>query len=220
MVPTTVTKSFRLPYGVLLAIGTWTLCAGLLGSGATTSGVARTMLATPFAAAASVLGWLVFVRPRVDVNEDGVVVVNPLRTIRAPWAALTGVTTGYTLTLVTFHARYAAWAVPDQSRGSAFMAGADQMRRQPSLQFDPRMGVEVADLPSAGSGVGGADLPTAGSGEAAALVREHWEQSVGSRQRGTRAADTTPVEVRWHVQAIAVVVGLVALGAALRLAAH
>jgi hypothetical protein len=219
MVPRSLTTSFRLPSGVLLAIGTWTLCAGLLVGGATTSGVAHTMLATPYAAAVSVLGWLVFMHPRVDVREDGVVVVNPLRTIRAPWSALTGVTTGYTLTLVTANARYAAWAAPDQSRGSAFMAGADQMRRQPSLQFDPRIGVEVADLPSAGSGVGGADLPSAGSGEAAALVRERWEKSVGSRRPAACGDPVIPVDVRWHARAIAIVVGLLALGAVLQLAA-
>src|SRR6476620_1411881 len=45
------------------------------------------------------LGWLLFWRPAVVVNESGVSLENPFRSIVVPWEALVHVDTRYALTL-------------------------------------------------------------------------------------------------------------------------
>jgi hypothetical protein len=70
-------------------------------------------------AAATTAAWLtavltvlyaVFWRPKLDVDEKGVTLRNPVRTVRVPWGALRGVDTRFALTLFTVEGKYLSWA--------------------------------------------------------------------------------------------------------------
>jgi Bacterial PH domain len=72
-----------------------------------------------------VLGWAAFWRPRVEVSDGGVVVVNTLRTITVPWPAIEGVDGRYGLRLRTAYGSVTAWA-------AAAPAGRQRARGQDS----------------------------------------------------------------------------------------
>src|ERR687885_2650299 len=63
-----------------------------------------------WAAAITALVVEVFVRPRVETVDDGVVLVNPYRTALVPWAALQRVDAELSLELVTPGRRFTSWA--------------------------------------------------------------------------------------------------------------
>lgn len=56
--------------------------------------------------------WVVFWLPRVEVNDAGVTLVNPLQTLNVPWSTIILVDTKYALALVTPKGRFTAWAAP------------------------------------------------------------------------------------------------------------
>src|SRR6476660_9041736 len=56
----------------------------------------------------AMLGWQFFWMPSVVVDDGGVTLENPFRTVLVPWAALVHVDTRYALTLVTPEKSYAA----------------------------------------------------------------------------------------------------------------
>ncbi|PCC24916.1 hypothetical protein CIK75_12260 [Glutamicibacter sp. BW78] len=56
--------------------------------------------------------WIVFWLPRVEVNDAGVTLINPLQTLEVPWATIILVDTKYALALVTPKGRFTAWAAP------------------------------------------------------------------------------------------------------------
>src|SRR5918911_2870976 len=63
-----------------------------------------------WAAALTALVVEVFVRPRVETVDTGVVLVNPYRTAVVPWAALQRVDAELSLELVTPGRRFTSWA--------------------------------------------------------------------------------------------------------------
>ncbi len=56
------------------------------------------------------LGWAALWRPRIEVSDGGVVVVNTLRTVEIPWPAIDGVHGRYGLRLDTAYGPVTAWA--------------------------------------------------------------------------------------------------------------
>lgn len=167
--------------GLLVFLGGFVLARGA-EYGATAAW--RTL---PLAAGLAVLVWLVTWRPHVRVDDEGVTVVNPLRTVHVPWGALIAVSTRYTLTLHTPRAELQAWAAPGPGRHRALTAGRLDMAAVPRSSRDHRGSVAIGDLPSAPSG------------QAAALVRRRWEALVEDGAIELGAADRTPVHVEHHV---------------------
>lgn len=64
--------------------------------------------------------WATFWLPRIRVGPADVVIVNPLRSIRVSWPAITDVRTRWGLELQTTKGRYPVWAAP---RSGAIGAG-------------------------------------------------------------------------------------------------
>ena len=92
-------------------IASCVVIAGLTAARGFEDGPTAVLRALPLALGfLGLLAWLLFWHPRVDVTDEGVTLVNPLRTIRVPWAALINVETQYALTLVTPDGRHRAWA--------------------------------------------------------------------------------------------------------------
>jgi hypothetical protein len=139
------------------------------------------------------LGWLLFWRPAVVVDDAGVNIENPFRAIRVPWAALVHVDTRYALTLVTPGKSYGAWAAPAPGIWGGRNARPEDLRGLPDSTYGP------------GNSVRPGDLKTTDSGQAAQLVRGRWQQLVESGLLDAGAADTTPVTVtfRWREAAAA-----------------
>lgn len=96
-----------------------------------------------------VLVWLLVVRPCVKVHEDGLRIVNPLRTIDITWPMITEVRSRWVLELVAGSKKYAAWGIPaDPKRPhygrGLFTLGASRVlaTQQPEAQR-PRPKVEA-----------------------------------------------------------------------------
>lgn len=60
--------------------------------------------------------WALFYRPCLTVGDGGIMIVNPLRTIRLSWPSITGFDTRWGLAVASAYGTYAAWAVPAPSR--------------------------------------------------------------------------------------------------------
>lgn len=61
--------------------------------------------------ALSVLGWVVFVRPCVRVDDTGVRVVNILRDIHLPWERVDGARSSWSLVVESETGHYSSWAI-------------------------------------------------------------------------------------------------------------
>ncbi|TFC14560.1 hypothetical protein E3O19_10170 [Cryobacterium algoritolerans] len=94
-------------------------CAVLLGDAAVRLRFDVLTAALPAAALALWAAWLVFLRPCLRVGEDGLTVVNILRTTVAPWDQVDEVTTRFqvVVTLVS-GARLRCWGAPVTARSA------------------------------------------------------------------------------------------------------
>lgn len=146
-----------------------------------------------------VLAWLVFWHPAVTVDDDGVTLVNPLRTIRVPWAALIQVQTQYALTLHTPQGRFRSWAAPGPGRHQVVTSVDGDLVGLPRGSFDARGSVAIGDLPSAPSG------------QVAAVIRRRWAHLAEHGLLELGVADDTPVRRTWNAPAT-VLLGVCAVG--------
>jgi len=143
--------------------------------------------------------WATFWRPRVEVSDGGVRLVNVLRTVDVPWPAIQLIDTKWALTLVTAYGTFTAWAAPAPGARAAVRAGRREAAHLPRSTY-------------AGEGIRPGDLPSSASGEAAALIRRHWE---GLRDAGHLAdprLEHERVPARWHASTIALGLVLGLLG--------
>jgi len=195
-----VLTSYRPRSSAWLTAASWVLLAGLGATQTELGGAAGGLRAAPWVVGLGYLAWLVFWHPRLDVRDDAVVAVNPVRTVEVPWAALIDVGTQYALTLVTPHGRYRVWAAPSPGRHRALTAGPDDLTGLPGSTFDGKRSAQIGDLRGTASGAAGE------------LVRAHWQHLVDSGTLETGVADATPVTSRWDRGAVAVLAGCVVLG--------
>lgn len=186
-----------------------TAAVWLVAAGATAAqayeGAGALLRALPLGLAAALLGWLLFWRPQVTVDDAGVHVVNPLQRASVPWAALIDIRTRFTCTFVTPHRSVQAFAAPGPGRHVAAQATAADLRTQARGARDGQHAVSIGELPASPSGV------------VATVVRRRWERLVESGALEAGAADETPVNVRWDLPALAGLGGLVTLGAVAQL---
>lgn len=147
----------------------------------------------------ALFAWEVLWVPVIEIDDQGVVLKNPLRSISVPWAALVHVDTKYALTLYTPGHKYAAWAAPAPGRGETFRAN----------KSDRSLGRGSAPLVDGGARPG--DLLGTESGEAAQLVRSRWQQLRDEDRIEAGVAHEALVRVTWHR---AVGVGMAVLAAA------
>lgn len=148
----------------------------------------------------ALLGWQFFWMPAVVVDDGGVTLENPFRTVLVPWAALVHVDTRYALTLVTAEKSYAAWAAPAPGIWGGRNARPEDLAGLPDTSYGPGKSVRPGDLKSTDSG------------QAARLVRSRWRDQVESGAVAAADTDSDAIAVtvtpRWA--AIGVVVVLLA----------
>jgi hypothetical protein len=90
-----------------------------------------------------VLLWLYVVRPSVKLHDEGVRIVNPLRTIDVTWPMITDVRSRWTLELFVGDEKYPAWGAPaDPKRPrygrGIFSLGAGKMLASQAAQEAPK----------------------------------------------------------------------------------
>ncbi|GIG40404.1 hypothetical protein Cph01nite_21660 [Cellulomonas phragmiteti] len=168
-------------------------------------GPAAGLRALPAGAAVALLGWVVFARPRVDVDDTGVLVVNPFTTTHVPWGALIEVRTRYTCTFVTPHRRVEAFAAPGPGRHVAASATAADLRGVGPGAADGRGSVQIGEVPGSSSAT------------VATYVRRRWNDLAEDGLLDLGQAEQTPVRREVDVRALAALGVLVLLAVAAQL---
>jgi hypothetical protein len=187
--------------GLLDVMLLWSAQDGVRGGRAGTA-----LVEVLWAAAITALVVEVFVRPRVETADDGVVLVNPYRTAVVPWDALERVNAELSLELVTPGRRFTSWAATG-SRNA-------RPRRRRWTDDDPDLAEErTADLAEVLRTKGMASI--SGAMQCKLFIEEAWLawRTAPGREPGGGAP-----AVRWHWRSfalLAVLVLAVAVGSAL-----
>jgi hypothetical protein len=195
----------------------WWLIAGLAGGG----NAGPSWTASVWLLALGTVVYAVLWRPAVVVDSDGVLLVNVMREVRVPWAALEAVETRYTLTLIAAGHRYASWAAGAPGRGGLLTppGGVIPQRSSRDLRSDSGAAAFLVEQAWAGW----RDRPQAqaqAQARARARVRSAGDEFLvdePSPAGGLPPDDGIPeVGVRWNLSLVA---GLLTLSALALLAA-
>ena len=128
-----------------------------------------------FSALLIYLAWLLFWQPHIEVSEQGVIIVNLLRTHQIPLGQIVRIDTRWALEIFTEKRKYTAWSAPAPSRHTSMLASRDQGEHLPKSSY-------IAGTVRPG------DLVNTDSGSAAARIRALWEQKkdqVGAEEEQT-----------------------------------
>lgn len=174
---------------MVLCIIAWAGLAVVLAIVVATPGVVERGLIPLGLVAVAALIWAVLWSPYVRVSDDAVTIVNVLREIEIPWAALIHVDTKFSLTLTTPGRTYSATAAPAPGQLSGLNASRSQRSRAGGSGAKVRPG----------------DLPSTDSGQAAELVRERWNRLRDSGSIEAGIADSVPVRIRPRIVQIATI---------------
>ncbi|MCL1897367.1 MAG: PH domain-containing protein [Micrococcales bacterium] len=144
--------------------------------------------------------WGLFWWPSVRMDQQGVKVVNVLRSVQVAWSAIQRIDTRWSLTLFTPRGKVTAFAAPSPSNFKALQARPADLKGLPESTY------------VAGS-IRPGDLPHSPSGHAALVVRQRWEALRDADQLGT--PEKADVVSRWHWKGLAVWLALSVAGFAL-----
>jgi hypothetical protein len=149
-----------------------------------------------------VLGELVgevFLRPRVTTTREGVVLVNPFRTVVVPWEEVRGVQTELALQIVVDGGRHSSFAATGKRRGNA--RGGLFRRRGPAPGVEP----SLDQLLRAGGADGTITPPLecklfieAGMNEWRERTGRPWAQSVEQPAPLKRPDGARSTAIIWH----------------------
>lgn len=172
---------FRTRFGRVAAVGTAALCALALVLTALDD-VGEAVRWAPVLALPGALVWLLYGRPAVVVDAEGVQVRNVLRTVSVPWDRIAYVDTRYALTVHTAERAVSAWAAPAPGRMQVQQASAEDTRHLPRSTY-------------AGDTIRPGDLATTASGQAASYIRRELERRA---EEPSPARLDTEVTEHWH----------------------
>jgi hypothetical protein len=171
---------YRPTFVRVLSVVTWVLLALALvvtAAGDPAEGLRWLPVLGLVAAAVYVMFW----RPSVEVDDEGVTVRNLLRDVRIPWARLEAIDTRYSLSLDTASRRFTAWAAPAPGRSQALRQSRKDAEGLAALGT------------SLDHGLRSSATPNSDSGGAALMVRARWEQALA--RPGTTADGAPAVSV-------------------------
>lgn len=167
--------------GFLVVLGVVVLVAGWGGSAVTSSA------AVAGAAALAGLGYALYWRPRLEIIDRGVRIVNPLSTVEVPWGRIVDVSTRFSVTVRTPGRSYSCFALPAAGAGAALRSGADGISR-------------VHPVARPGGAVRTGDLAGTPSGSAANDIRSAWQRRIDTGELDVFTLDASavpPVRVRY-----------------------
>jgi hypothetical protein len=189
---------FRPVFGRVLTVVIALICAGAEIAGLITE-PDDAMRLLPWLALVAGTCWALFWRPAVVVDDGGVHLVNPLRTIDVPWPAIQAIDTKYAHVLITAYGRFTAWAAPAPGVRETVRASRQETRHLPAST-------------AAGGGIRPGDLPSSPSGGVALTIRRRWEQLRDAGYLDDPRLEHERAPVTWHLP-------LIAAGAALAVVA-
>ncbi|MEM8618826.1 MAG: PH domain-containing protein [Actinomycetota bacterium] len=202
-----MTQEFRSAFGRGFTIAIGAAAAATIVFVAATSGLLDALVTLPWAAAFVTVVWAVFWRPHIAVSDSGVRFVNVTRTIDIPWPAVTAVDTRFALTVDTPYGRYAAWAAPAPSAGTALRYS---MRMRSAAKGATHPGQDPAERPITSSSTG--DMAGSPSAEAATIVRTRWEQLRRQGHLDDPRLEYARLPMRWNWQIGATIAALIIVG--------
>jgi hypothetical protein len=130
----------------------------------------ETWLTSDFATAAATTLWalffilashLIFIRPKLVVGDEGVLVVNPFRRYLLKWDVVLDIDTRFAVTFVTVDRRISAWAATAPGRYHGRTIHPSELK---GLNLGGREHIQPGDS------------PRTSSGQAAAICRARLEQ--------------------------------------------
>jgi hypothetical protein len=130
----------------------------------------ETWLASDFATAAATTLWslffilaahLIFIRPKLVVGDEGVLVVNPFRSYLLKWNVVVDIDTRFALTFVLGSRRISAWAATAPGRYHGRTVHPSELK---GLHLGGREHIQPGDS------------PRTSSGQAAAICRARLDQ--------------------------------------------
>lgn len=189
-------RTFRSPFGRVLAVGMAAVATLSLVSTASLQGAAGLLHSGGVPTLAAVIVWAMFWRPALQVSDGGLTVVGVLRTTHVPWPCLTKVERTWALRLMTTDGPVSVWAVP--ARG---VAGA----RAASRAEDSGVGT----IP----GLGGVDADAV-AGE----IERRWSELADAGYLAAPVSGAVHLTITWHggtIVGIAALAGWVWLGTTL-----
>lgn len=198
-------EELRSAFGRVLTIGFGAAAALGVGLIGVSDGIVEAVQVLPWAAAAVVVCWAYFWRPRVEVTDGGVTLVNVTRSISIPWPALLDIDTQWAMRLVTAYGRYSAWAAPAPGMKSSVTS-----RRLTDVDDARTLGSPITPWQRGSMRPG--DRPDTPSGDAAAMVRRRWAALREAGHLDDVVLERDRPTVRWHLDTLAVLVALAALG--------
>lgn len=110
--------------------GTWVAQAGVIATTAT-------------------LAWLLFIKPKVLIFDEGITIVNPFITATIGWAEVDEIETRFGLTVYSGEAKVVAWAAPAPGRYRRRTVHKADLK---GINYDKDFGLRPGDLPSSHSG--------------------------------------------------------------------
>ncbi|GAB2686007.1 hypothetical protein GCM10027194_19680 [Thalassiella azotivora] len=145
----------------VLAAVVWVLLALFAGL-AVLEGAGQLAVTAPALVLVGAAAYALLWRPCVVVDDDAVTLVNVLRDVRVPFAALDVVDTRYALSLESGGRRWSAWAAPAPGRFSAMGLSRSEGAVVRHLGVDVEHGLRASSAPNTESG------------GAALLVQSRW----------------------------------------------
>lgn len=132
-------------------------------------------------AAVAGLGYALYWRPRLEIRDHGVRIINPLRAVVIPWAHIIDVRTRFTVTVVTEAGSHSCFALPAAGPGAALRSG-------------PRGVSQAHPLARTDGAVRTGDLAGTRSGAAANDIRSLWQRKIDTGELDVFTRDDAALE--------------------------
>jgi hypothetical protein len=100
-------------------------------------------------ATTTTLVWLLFIKPEVQIFDEGITIVNPFITATIGWAEVDEIETRFGLTIYSGEAKVVAWAAPAPGRYRRRTVHAVDVK---GINYDRDFGLRPGDLPNSHSG--------------------------------------------------------------------
>lgn len=209
MPPESQHEVYRTAFGRGLTITIAVLAVSMVLFTAVGDGWRAALEAAPWLAVVVLICWAYFWRPRVEVSDAGVTLVNVTRSVAIAWPAIQDIDTQWALRLSTAHGRYAAWAAPAPGLRSAVTS-----RRLADVDDARVLGSPITPWRREGgtASVRPGDLPATSSGDAAAMVRRRWARLQEAGHLDDPVLERERPVVRWHWDTLVAIAAAVIIG--------
>jgi hypothetical protein len=151
---------FRTRSGYVFAGLVFALCALLTATLWLTEDVQTAVSGSLWAAAFVLAAYLIFIRPKIEIFDEGVIITNPFTSIAIGWHKVIDIDVRYSLTIVTPAKRISSWAAVAPGRYHARTVHSSELKGY-------KLSNQVQIRPG--------ESPRTSSGEAAQLCRLRFE---------------------------------------------